>query len=70
MPADRSRNLFSSVPRTLGYAAYLDQSEDMVFTHLDQLRPDHRDVVPFNLPDYPSYDNVGRSLVNFVDSLS
>ena len=46
------------VPRSLGYAAYLDHNEDEVFTRLDQTLMDRREVVPFNLPEYPGHDEV------------
>jgi hypothetical protein len=65
MPANCSCNLFFSVPCGLGYAAYLDQSKDIIFTRLDQLHSDCWDVVPFNLPHYPSHNNIRRSLMNF-----
>ena len=61
MPASRTATRPASrapVPRTLGYAAYLDDNADSVFTRLDMAAMDHRDVVPFTTIDYPSRDNV------------
>ena len=46
------------VPRTLGYAAYLDENTDNVFTRLDMAAIDHHNVVPFTAVEYPSHNNV------------
>ena len=61
MPASRTATRPASrapVPCTLGYAAYLDDNVDSVFTRLDMAAMDHRDVVPFTTIEYPSRDNV------------
>jgi hypothetical protein len=46
-----------------------DQSENIVFTHLDQLYSDDWDMVPSNLPEYPSHNEVRCSLMNLWSSL-
>ena len=61
MPASRTTTCPASrapVPCTLGYATYLDDNVDSVFTRLDMVTMDHCDVVPFTTIEYPSRDNV------------
>ena len=58
------------IPCTLGYAAYLDDNMDSVFTCLDMATMDHCDVVPFTTPKYPSHNNVGIFLALSFDELN
>ena len=67
MPASRTATRPASrapVPRTLGYAAYLDDNVDNVFTRMDMALMDHRDVVPFTSAEYPSRAEVTVSILN------
>ena len=67
MPASHTATCPASrapVPRTLGYAAYLDDNADNVFTRLDMALMDHRDVVPFTTAEYLSRAEVTVSILN------
>ena len=67
MPAARTATRSAArapVPRTLGYAAYLDDNVDSVFTRLDMAIMDHRDVVPFTSAEYPTRAEVTVFILN------
>ena len=47
-----------TVPRVLGYSTAFDINKDSVFTHLDLLLMDCREVVPYLHTEYPSRADV------------
>ena len=63
MPAQHTQSsrpspLVASVPRQLGYCAFLDSDPNEVYTRLDMTLADRCEVVPFNTVEYPSRHEV------------